>query len=154
MRDFNETDKKKKKARIQIQENPANLSKEELLRLEDKVKASLKDGYISCPVAWRIAKEENVPKIAVGEITDRLSIRIDNCQIGFFKVEKTPYDDSDHKSIGSEIITVLETLVGNNELTCAKIFELARQFKLKPMVVANEANARDLKIHSCQLGCF
>ncbi|GAI11094.1 unnamed protein product, partial [marine sediment metagenome] len=75
MRDFNETDKKKKKARIQIPENPANLSKEKLLQLEDKVKASLKDGYLSCPIAWKIAKEADVPKIAVGEITDRLSIR-------------------------------------------------------------------------------
>ena len=154
MRDFNETDKKKKKERIQIPENPANLSKEKLLQLENKVKASLKDGYLSCPIAWKIAKEADVPKIAVGEITDRLSIRIDNCQIGFFKVGKTPYDNSAHKSVDEQLTTVLETLAGNNQLTCAKIFELAQQFKLKPMVIANEANVLNLKIHDCQLGCF
>lgn len=154
MRDFNEADKKNKKARIQIPENPANLSKEDLLQLEDKVKASLKDGYLSCPIAWRIAKDANVPKIAVGEITDRLSIRIANCQIGFFKVDKTPYEESDHKSIDGQCITMLQTLAGNKQLTCEKIFELSRQFDLKPMAIANEANARDLKIHGCQLGCF
>ena len=154
MRDFSEADKKKKKARIQIQENPANLSKEELLRLEDKVKASLKDGYLSCPVAWRIAKDANVPKIAVGEITDRLGLRIANCQIGFFEIEKTPYDNSVHKNMDAQLIAELEALAGNDELTCAKIFDMTRQFKLKPMDIANEANARDLKIHDCQLGCF
>ena len=154
MRDFSEADQKKKNRRIRMQENTANLSKEVLSHLEDTVKASLKDGYLSCPVAWKIAKEANVPKVAIGEITDILGIRITNCQIGFFKIEKTPYDNSVHKNMDGEIITMLETLKDNNQLTCAKVFDLARQFKLKPMVIANEANVRDLKIHGCQLGCF
>ena len=154
MRDFNETDKKKKKARIQIQKNPANLSKAVLSQLEDKVKASLKDGYLPCSVAWSIAKDANVPKIAVGEITDRLGIRITDCQIGFFKIEKTPYDNLVYDNIDGEFITVLETLAGNSQLTCAKVFDLARQFKLKPMVIANVANAQELNIRDCQLGCF
>ncbi|RPI49959.1 MAG: hypothetical protein EHM49_09170, partial [Deltaproteobacteria bacterium] len=79
MRDFGETDKKKKQASIHAKENPGDLSKESLLELERAVKASLKDGYLSCPTAWRIAKESIVPKIAVGNITDKLGIRITNC---------------------------------------------------------------------------
>jgi len=154
MRDFNEGDRKKKSERIHIQQNPGNLSEELLSQLEGTVKTSLRDGYLSCPVAWKIAKQYNVPKVAIGEITDRLGIRITNCQIGCFKIEKTPYDNSVHKNIDGEIITMIETLSGNNQLTCAKVFDLARQFKLKPMVIANEANVRDLKIHGCQLGCF
>jgi len=94
MRDFNEADRKKKNTRIRIQKNPGNLSKEVLSRLEDMVIASLKDGYLPCPVAWKVAKEANVPKVTIGEITDRLGIRITNCQIGCFKIEKTPYDNS------------------------------------------------------------
>ncbi|MFC1893108.1 hypothetical protein ACFLYR_03610 [Chloroflexota bacterium] len=154
MRDFNEANRKKKIARIRIQENPGNLSMDVLSQLEKTVKASLKDGYILCPVAWKIAEEANVPKVAIGEITDRLGIRITNCQIGCFKIEKTPYNNSGHKNIDGEIITMLKTLKENNQLTCAKVFDVARQFKLKPMVIANEANVRDLKIRSCQLGCF
>ena len=154
MRDFSEGDQKKKKARIRIQENPGNLSKELLSQLEGAVKASLKDGYLSCPVAWKIAKEANAPKVAVGEIADRLGIRITNCQVGCFQIEKTPYDKSAHKNIDGEIITILETLKETDQLTCAKVFDLARKFKLKPMVIANEVNARGLKIRRCQLGCF
>ena len=154
MRDFGEADRKKKNARIRIPGNPGNLSPEVLSQLGDMVKASLKDGYLPCPVAWRIAREANVPRVAIGEITDRLGIRITNCQIGCFKIEKTPYDNSVHKNIAGEISTMLETLKENNQLTCAKVFDLAQQFKLKPMVIANEANVRDLKIHGCQLGCF
>ena len=154
MRNFSEADKQKKQARIQTEENPGNLSKELLLHLEDMVKASLKDGYLSCPTAWRIAKEANVPKIAVGKITDRLGIRIANCQIGCFKVDKTIHDNLAHKKIDNTIVTTLETLEKNHELTCAKVFDLALQQKLTPMAIADVANLRNWKIHSCQLGCF
>ena len=154
MRNFNEADRKKKNTRIRIQENPGNLSKEVLSQLEDTVKDSLKDGYLPCPVALKIAREANVPKIAIGEITDRLRIRITNCQIGCFKIERTPYAQSVSKNMDSEITTLLETLKANNQLTCTEVFALARQFKLKPIVIANEATARALKIHGCQLGCF
>jgi len=154
MRDFNEGDRKKKGARIQIQKNSDNLSEELLSELESIVKASLKGGYLTCPVAWGIARKSNVPKIIVGEITDRLGIRITNCQLGCFKVEKTPYEKSTHTNIDGEVITMLETLKENDQLTCARVFDLARQFKLKPIVIANEMSARGLKIRGCQLGCF
>jgi len=154
MRNFSEADGKKKQARIQIEENPGNLSRELLLHLEDMVKASIKDGYLSCPTAWRIAKEANVPKIAVGKITDRLGIRITDCQIGCFKVEKTMHDNLAHKKTDNTIIAVLETLEKNHELTCAKVFELAMKRKLTPMAIADVANLRNWKIRQCQLGCF
>ena len=40
MRSFGEADRKKKKARIQLQENPGQLSNEVLSQLENTVKAS------------------------------------------------------------------------------------------------------------------
>ncbi|MDD4875762.1 MAG: hypothetical protein PHQ86_01315 [Dehalococcoidales bacterium] len=154
MRDFNDTDRKKKSTRIRIPENPGNLSPEIITQLEGTVKAALKDGYLSCPIAWKIARNANVPKIAVGAIADKLGVRVTNCQVGCFAVEKTPYDKSVHQNIDGEIITILDTLKENKQLTCHKIFELAQQFKLTPMVIADEANIRGLKISSCQLGCF
>ena len=154
MRDFNNADRKRKKERIQIPENPAGLSKEALSQLEDKVKTSLKNGYLPCPIGWKIAKDAGVPKIAVGEITDRLGIRITDCQIGFFKIDKTPYDGSSQDDIDGEIVSSLKSLAEADELTCAKIFDLAQQYSLKPIVVANAANAHRLDIHNCQLGCF
>jgi hypothetical protein len=154
MRDFNEADKKRKTSRIRVQENPANLSKERLSSLEHTVKESLKDGYLACPVAWKIAKDAGVPKIAVGEIADRLGIRVTDCQLGCFRVEKTLYDNPDHIHIASEIIDELEKLIANNELTCPNVFELARKYKVKPLDIAHEVSARGLKFLDCQLGCF
>ena len=154
MRDFNEADRKKKNTRINIPENPGDLSQKSLSQLENTVKASLKDGYLSCPMAFKIADEAKVPKIAVGEMVDRLGIRVTSCQIGCFKVDKTPYDNSAPKNADGEITTRLEALNEASELTCANVFDLALQLKSPPKVIADAANLRNLKIHRCQLGCF
>ena len=154
MRSFGEADRKKKKTRIQLQENPGKLSNEVLSQLEDTVKVSLKDGYLPCAVAFKIAKEAQVPKVAVGEMTDRLGIRITNCQIGCFKVDKTIHDNSAHEDLDDRIISKLKALEENNELTCAKVFDLAQQLQSTPVAIADAANLRNLKIRNCQLGCF
>jgi hypothetical protein len=154
MRNFNEVDKKKKLSRIQLPENPEGLTQEALSQLENMIKASLRDDNLQCATAFKIAKQAKVPKIAVGELTDRLGFRITNCQIGCFKVDKTVRDNVVQKKLVDEITPMLESLKQKDELTCVKVFELALQLKLTPMAIADVANLRNWKIHHCQLGCF
>ena len=154
MRDFNDADKKKKQSRIKIPENPAGLTDDLRASLTDKVKASLKEGNLPCGTAFKIARDAGVPNIAIGEIADRLGIRVTNCQIGCFKVDKIVYSDNLDKKVDEDILAKLETLKKNDALTCVNVFELARQLNLPPMAVANVANDRNLKVHYCQLGCF
>ena len=154
MRDFNQADKEKKSQRTQISNNPDNLSKEQISYLESMVKALLQDEYLPCQVAWEIADQVEISKIAIGEIVDRLGIRITDCQLGFFKKDKTAYDNPEHKSMTSGFITTLKTLKDDDNLSCAMVFEMAQQFMLEPIVVSNEASVQGLKIKSCQLGCF
>lgn len=154
MREFNETSKEKKSKRIQIPDNPDKLSEKQISYLETMVKALLKDGYLSCPVAWEIADQVDVSKIAIGEIADKLGVRITDCQIGFFKKDKTAYRNPEHKSMDDGIITMLKTLNETNQLNCAMLFEAAREFNLNPIAISNEASAQRLKILGCQLGCF
>jgi hypothetical protein len=154
MRGFNKADKEKKRERIGIKDNPANLPEEKLAELETAVKASLKEGYLSCPTAWKIAKKSGVPKAAVGAVTDKLGVRITDCQLGCFKVDKTPYDASSQKEADIEIVSQLDALNEKNELTCSAMFDLASEFKKKPMEISEAANIRGLKVRDCQLGCF
>jgi hypothetical protein len=153
MRDFNEADKQKKSRRIQIPPNPANLNPDQMSKLESTVKSKLKDGNLPCGIAWKIAGEAGVPKIAVGEITDRLGIRVVNCQIGCFKLEKNIHDKAPEK-IDKGILKIIEELKARDGLTCAAMHELAAKLNLTPMAVADIANARNIKVRSCQLGCF
>jgi hypothetical protein len=154
MRSFDEAARQKKKTRIQTPENPDKLSAKVLVQLENSVKESLKDGYLPCALVFKIAEEAQISKVAVGETIDRLGIRITNCQIDCFKVDKTIHDNSDHKILDDGIVSKLDALNENNELTCANVFDLADNLRLTPMIIANTSNTRNLRIRNCQLGCF
>ncbi len=58
-REFTDADRTRKKRRIELPENPADLSPEGLADLEQAVLAAVKDGYIACPAAWKVAYQEN-----------------------------------------------------------------------------------------------
>ncbi len=153
-RDFNERDRKKKQARIRLPENPAGLSLESLARLERAVTESLRQEHLPCPVAWRIAKDLDIPRIAVGAAMDKLGARVTDCQIGFFKVDKTPYQDDDPQQPSPELAAGLQELVAARNLTCAEVFALAHRLKTTPLTLSDAANRLGLKIRACQLGCF
>ncbi len=153
MRDFSDKDRTKKRPRIQLGENPANLSSEMLALLESAVKDALKDGCLPCPVGWKTADDLGVPRIAIGPIVDRLGVRIANCQMGFFRVEKTPCQAEQHDA-SPELVAGLRELDAGSSLTCRAAAELARRLKTTPMNVSKAAGVLGLKIRECQLGCF
>ena len=153
-RRFNDTDRDKKRERINLPENTAGLSSEQLANIERKVRESLIKGYLPCAVAFSIARDYDVPVVAVGQIADIIGHRIAGCQIGCFKVEKTPRDDIQPEQVDERIVAAVEALNDRGELTCAGVFELAERFHVKPLVVADAANLKRRKIRNCQLGCF
>ena len=154
MREFNQADRKKKKGRIQLPENPDNLSADAQARLEAAVKGAVKDGYVPCPSGWRVAREQGVSRLAVGVTIDRLGIRVSDCQLGCFAVSKTDHLGSVPEPADEELARRVETLHARDELTCSNVFALAAERKAKPRSVADAANARGYKLRQCQLGCF
>jgi hypothetical protein len=154
VREFNDADRKKKSKRIQLPENPGNLSGEALAQLETAVKAAVRDGYVACPSGWRIAKDAGVSRLDVGAMIDKLGIRVTDCQLGCFTVSKTPYTGTDTKPFGEELARGVEDLQEQGELTCSNVFSLARNLGVKPRAVADAGNVRGFKIRQCQLGCF
>lgn len=52
--------------------------------LEEKVTAALVNGQLPCPSAFKIAREFEVSIGKIGDTTDRLGIKISNCQLGCF----------------------------------------------------------------------
>ncbi len=42
----------------------------------------------------------------------------------------------------------------NGRLPCAQAFRIAKKFKVAPGVVGDKANKLNIKIATCQLGCF
>ncbi|MDF1554696.1 MAG: hypothetical protein P1P84_16620 [Deferrisomatales bacterium] len=154
MREFNDADRTKKRARIQLPDNPGNLSVGALSQLEGAVKAAAKGGYVACPSAWKTAQEAGVSRLDVGVMIDKLGLRVTDCQLGCFSVSKTSRLGEAVAPVDEEITRRVEALHDNGELTCPNIFALAGELNAKPRSVADAANARGYKLGKCQLGCF
>ncbi len=49
-----------------------------------KLKEAAKDGKISCPVAFKMARENGISTKELGTLLNRLKIKITECQLGCF----------------------------------------------------------------------
>lgn len=52
--------------------------------LEKKIRESLVNGKLPCPVAFKIAKEMKVTPKEIGEVCNQLKIKVNSCQLGCF----------------------------------------------------------------------
>ena len=52
--------------------------------MDEEIQASLVNGKLPCPQAFRIAKKFKVAPREVGDAANRLQIKICNCQLGLF----------------------------------------------------------------------
>ena len=52
--------------------------------LEEAVQASLIEGKLHCEVAFEIAEELGVARIEVGDMANKLGIKLSGCQLGCF----------------------------------------------------------------------
>ena len=128
------------------------MKKEELL--EEEVKASLVDGYLHCAVAFKVAGKVKVTPGVVGDMVDRLGIRISNCQLGCFIVEKAVHDDLDSKIVSRTVMAMVQKSLVGGRLPCSAAFAAGQLLKMSRQKVGDAANRLKVKISNCQLGCF
>ena len=53
-------------------------------KLEEAIRAGLVNGKLLCPVAFKISNELDVSVRAIGDMANRLEIKIAGCQLGCF----------------------------------------------------------------------
>jgi hypothetical protein len=54
------------------------------IELEKKIQASLVDGKLPCSAAFKIAGEFKVSPKEIGEVCNRLNVKVCACQLGCF----------------------------------------------------------------------
>ncbi len=123
-------------------------------KLEAAVKTSLVDGYLPCPVAFKVAQKMGVTPGAVGDEANRLKIRIINCQLGCFKIEKALPVNQDNSKIAEAVAEKIKGSLVNDHLPCAVAFEVGKEIKVTRQQIGDAANKLKIKIKNCQLGCF
>jgi hypothetical protein len=118
------------------------------------IKANLRDDMLPCAVAFKIAKEMQLPPLEVGRASDSQEIPLAKCQLGLFgylpekKIVKAETDAS------PELLDALKAALENDRLPCAAVWRIADQFKMTKMKVSAVCEGHDIKIKPCQLGAF
>lgn len=150
-REFSEADREKKNRRMPAK-GASETGAQAPAGLAEAIRTSLAGGYLPCPAAWAIAKRTNTALAAVGSAADELGVRIVDCQLGCFKVEKASHDDV--KEADPRVASAVQSEVAAGPLTCSAVFALARRLKVRPLDVAGAADRMHIKVRQCQLGCF
>ncbi len=116
------------------------------------------DGRVSCATMHKIARELEVQPLEVGDTATALNIQASECQVGLFghgplaegkgRVVEAGMDVSD------DLADRIRGALTGGRLSCATAWEIASEFKLTRVEVANAAETLGIRIAPCQLGFF
>ncbi len=129
-----------------------------ITNLETEIRANLREGKLPCAVAWRVAERMGVERRAVGEMADRLDIRISHCQLGLFGYGEKRLGQ--HKAVKPPehlepaLADAIRAAARDGKVTCAQLFDIAGRLGRPAMDASAHAEALGIKIAQCQLGCF
>jgi hypothetical protein len=119
-----------------------------------QIKESLTEGRLPCPSAFKVARRLEVSPQQVGEVADELDVRISRCQLGLFGY----WPKGKLLEPAQEVEGELEARIRDREveggLSCATIWDIARELTMKRIDVARAADGLGIRITQCQLGCF
>lgn len=122
--------------------------------LEKEIQASLVKDRLPCAVAFTITEKLDVSPGMVGDKVNELKIRITNCQLGCFAVEKATRPGLDNMEIAAALAEELQAAMIDRQLPCSTAFEVARKLKVSRKQVGDAATKLNIMLIDCQLGCF
>lgn len=124
--------------------------------LEKAIRKALVGGRLPCAAAFSLAQRQAVDPLVVGEEANRLSIRISHCQLGLFGYQQTDKGRivSPAEEVREDVEHALCAHLVHGRLPCKEAWEIALEQGLSKLEVANAAQALNVRISACQLGCF
>jgi hypothetical protein len=128
-------------------------------RLTIRIQSSLVEGHLPCLFALAIAHELGVSPLEVGHTANATGVRISRCQLGLFgygpKSEGKSKIVQAMPQVPDDLATRLRAALNQaGHLTCAAAFAVAQEAQRPRLEIANAAQALDIHITACQLGCF
>jgi len=129
----------------------------------EKIVAAVQDmaieGELACADAHDIAQQLDIAPMDVGRVVNKATeLRFFRCQLGVFgyglKSEGKSKIVSAAAHVPDDIRAAIEACAVDGRLSCLAVWEIADQFKYPRLGIANIAEAMELRIMPCQLGCF
>ena len=122
--------------------------------LAEELAGSLVGGKLPCPIAFKVARKLNVAPKVVGDKADELGIRVINCQLGCFGVQKATHDELRDMQISAPVEEAIRAALINGKVPCEAAYGIASKLKVSRRKVGDTASKLDIRVSNCQLGCF
>lgn len=123
-------------------------------QIKEAVEQSVSKGRISCAAAHKIAENLAVPPIKVGEVIDRMGIRVTECRLGLFGRRAQNAMVTPAEKISPKLENAIEKALKNNRLSCAAGWKIADELDIAGTSVGSACEALNVKISACRLGVF
>ena len=124
--------------------------------MEMTILSALRDGRLPCAFAFQLVREHGWTPEQLGAEVNRLEGRISRCQLGLFG-----YDSFRQKGlvqrlpeVPGDVTVSVRSAARDEAISCAALWEIAKQHGLPRVAMACVAETLDLRIAPCQLGCF
>lgn len=120
----------------------------------EKIRQSTKSEALPCAVAFEIAKSFGVVPLKVGRTADSMSVSLSKCQLGLFGYKPNKKIVKQRPAAKVSISDAIRDGLVENRLPCATAWNIAADFNVSKLSVANACEAMGVKIKPCQLGAF
>ena len=120
----------------------------------ERIRQSTKSEALPCAVAFEIAKSCGVAPLQVGRTADSMRVSLSKCQLGLFGYKPNKKIVKQRPAEEVSISDAIRDGLVENRLPCATAWNIATDFNISKLSVANACEAMDVKIKPCQLGAF
>ena len=122
--------------------------------LVKEINASLTEGRLPCPMAFKAALKLNIVPITVGVKADELGIKISNCQLGCFGKEKATHEELADMQIAPAVAEAVQSSLVSGKIPCKTAWDVAKKLTVSRRKVGDTASKLNIRVSDCQLGCF
>ena len=125
----------------------------------EELRASLEDdGRVTCATMHRVAGKVDVDPLEVATVANDVDIRASQCQLGLFghgaKEEGKGRIVQSGVEVSEEVAKRIRDAQVDGRMSCATVWEIASEFKLKRLDLGNAVETLGISIAPCQLGFF
>jgi hypothetical protein len=122
--------------------------------IKEKVISQAKNNELACAKAFKIADELNVSAAEVGKTADLLEMKLAKCQLGLFGYKPEKKIVKPKGALNPKLESAVQDSLVEGALSCARAWEIARDFDIPKMAVSAVCERLKIKIRHCQLGAF
>jgi len=126
------------------------------MSLHDEIVRRAPSNELPCAIAFEIAAAGEAAPASMSEAADGCGVRISQCQLGLFGYEAfgTKRIAGRLETVPKPLFDALHGALVKGAVPCAAAWKIAEEAKIPRLLVGAAANALDVRIAPCQLGCF